>query len=87
MGKILFWVSIFIGSLVVTRVLARAAAGRQPSVGRAAPRKPEPNRLGSEQMVRCDHCGIHLPVSEATRTGLNTWCSPEHAKLGAKQRV
>ena len=27
------------------------------------PRRPEPPRL--EPMVRCSHCGVHLPRSEA----------------------
>jgi len=33
-------------------------------------------------MVRCAHCGIHLPRSEALLQGGHTWCSAEHARLG-----
>ncbi|WP_277404946.1 PP0621 family protein, partial [Achromobacter xylosoxidans] len=35
-----------------------------------------------EAMVRCAHCGIHLPRSEALLQGGRTWCSQEHARLG-----
>jgi len=37
-------------------------------------------------MVRCAHCGIHLPRSEALLQGGQTWCSAEHARLGAPRR-
>jgi len=35
-------------------------------------------------MVRCAHCGIHLPRSEAVLQNGLTWCSTEHAALGKK---
>jgi uncharacterized protein len=38
----------------------------------------------SEAMVRCAHCGVHLPRSEASLIEQNTWCTPAHAKLGAR---
>ncbi len=89
MGKALFWVAIFVGSLLVTRLLARKAAQRGLEAGQSgtnspfASRKPAALR-SSEQMVRCEQCGVHLPVSEAIRTGSHIWCSQEHAKLGVK---
>jgi len=36
-------------------------------------------------MVRCAHCGIHLPRSEAVLMNGQTWCSQEHARLGVRQ--
>ena len=44
------------------------------------PRPPGANL--PERMVRCAHCGIHLPRSEALLQGGRTWCSQEHARLG-----
>ena len=87
MGKLVFWVVVILGALVVARILARQAArrqqgGAQPKTrgatgrGRAAPPGP------AESMVRCAHCGIHLPRSEALLLGGETWCSQEHARLG-----
>ncbi len=40
---------------------------------------------GPESMVRCAHCGIYMPRSEAVLSDGKTWCSPEHAKLGIRQ--
>lgn len=36
----------------------------------------------AEQMVRCAHCGIHLPRSEAVLNAGETYCGQEHARLG-----
>ena len=84
MGKILFWVVVILVALVAARIIARnnAAAGSTPK--RAAAKKSPPLQDGSESMVRCEHCGIHLPRSEAVLLGGRTWCSTEHARLGAK---
>jgi uncharacterized protein len=37
-------------------------------------------------MVRCAHCGIHLPRSEAVLLNGHTWCSTEHSKLGPARK-
>ncbi|HKJ76077.1 MAG TPA: PP0621 family protein [Gammaproteobacteria bacterium] len=29
-------------------------------------------------MVRCDHCGVHVPQQEAVRSGDRSYCSREH---------
>ncbi len=31
-----------------------------------------------EDMVRCAHCGVHLPVSESVRDGDAYYCSAAH---------
>lgn len=88
MGKILFWIIVILVALVAARVITRNNARNQedqePSVAKdkAAPLQGNP-----ESMVRCEHCGIHLPRSEALLSGGRTWCSQEHAKLGDKTRV
>ncbi|AOB29706.1 hypothetical protein AKI39_01935 [Bordetella sp. H567] len=86
MGKLLFWIIAVLVALTIARIVARAKArngqaanATQKPRGRAAPR-PVP----AEQMVRCAHCGIHLPRSEAALIGGRTWCSQEHARLGEK---
>ena len=85
MGKALFWVTIFIVVIFVTRLLAiQAAKKRRPPP--QAPSKENSVSSGSEEMVRCAHCGVHLPRSEASLLGQNTWCSPAHAKLGERDR-
>ncbi|MBE0494176.1 MAG: hypothetical protein IBX48_07520 [Thiomicrospira sp.] len=40
--------------------------------------------LDSQLMVRCAHCGVHLPQSEAYFDGTHTYCSEGHLKSGPK---
>lgn len=85
MGKFIFWVVVILGGLFAARLLARQAAKQdQPRVPPAAPAK---NKAAAtpEAMVRCAHCGIHMPRSEALLVNGQTWCSKEHAKLGMRQ--
>lgn len=88
MGKLLFWIVVGLVALTVARILARSAASK-PADNAARDRVQQPRRgapankqAPAEQMVRCAHCGIHLPRSEALLTGGKTWCSQDHARLG-----
>ncbi|MBO1259949.1 hypothetical protein J3Q28_14765 [Bordetella holmesii] len=72
MGKILFW---FIAILVILTGWRMLNARNSR---RAAPPVAKP----PETMVRCAHCGIHIPRSEAVLQNGQTWCSVEHARLG-----
>ncbi|NYT80637.1 hypothetical protein H0A70_03880 [Alcaligenaceae bacterium] len=82
MGKVLFWIVLILAALMVARVLARHNERSRVDGNRSD--TPRPNAK-PESMVRCEHCGIHLPRSEATLIEGRTWCSQEHARLGAKQ--
>jgi uncharacterized protein len=35
-----------------------------------------------EDMVKCAHCSVNLPRSEAIYSGGEFYCTPEHKKLG-----
>ncbi|CAB5511148.1 hypothetical protein LMG26857_00433 [Achromobacter anxifer] len=83
MGKLLFWIVLIILVLFVARLAGRMAASKQDGAqaakkAKAGARQPPP----LESMVRCAHCGIHLPRSEALLQNGQTWCSAEHARLG-----
>lgn len=89
--KFVFWIIVIVAALLVIRVLAAKSAARDrpgaPPGGahpRAAGKQTTPVGA-SEPMVRCAHCGIHLPRSEALLQGGQTWCGSEHARLGARQ--
>lgn len=83
MGKILLWVVVIVGGLLLTRILSHHNA--KPQKRRAPKRvKPQAKIQDAEPMVRCAHCQIHLPRSEALLSGGKTWCCNEHAKLGTK---
>ena len=85
MGKVLLWVVLIVGALLLTRILARhhENSQRRPPLKKAK-QKPAPQIQDPEPMVRCAHCSIHLPRSEAVLSGGKTWCSLEHAKLGPR---
>lgn len=82
MGKILFWLVIILGALFVARLVASKKLGQraepplQPAKGKQA--------AAHENMVRCAHCHIYLPRSEALLAQGETWCCEEHAKQGRK---
>ena len=56
---------------LVRRALARTQDG--------APRPPAPQQ---GDLVKCAHCGTHLPLAEARPVGDRVYCSDEHARLG-----
>lgn len=89
MGKFLFWAIVIIAALMAARLIARHQEnGRVRGEGQGHPPTGD-GRSGTtreaEAMVRCEHCGIHLPRSEAVLIGGHTWCSQEHARLGHRQ--
>ncbi|MFM7011517.1 MAG: PP0621 family protein [Betaproteobacteria bacterium] len=83
MGKALFWVVAFLGGLLATRVLAQVAAKKM--YNDSLPKQGGTQRtVEAEAMVRCAHCGVHLPESEAINKAGVSFCSQAHASLGAK---
>ncbi|HEU0231377.1 MAG TPA: PP0621 family protein [Burkholderiaceae bacterium] len=87
MEKLFSWVVLIVVGLVIARILSRQNAARQHMAthARQAPRRGAPPVAAPEAMVRCAHCGIHLPRSEAVLIQGKTWCCEEHAKLGLRQ--
>ena len=46
---------------------------------------PESRQLPAEQnMVRCTHCGVHLPEMDAVKDNQKTYCCEAH-KLAARK--
>ena len=76
------------GRLVVLVVLAVLAvwlirrallgAARTPQQGAAPPAESK----AQGDLVKCAHCGTHLPLAEARALGDRLYCSDEHARLG-----
>jgi uncharacterized protein len=70
---------------VIALVLwAMRRASLPPPPAPPPPRPPEPPQL--EAMVRCSHCGLHLPSSEAV-LGLDgqPYCCPMHRAAGPRK--
>lgn len=86
MGKLLFWIVLIILVLFVARIAGRMAAQRQADAQGGQKKKGAQPPPSLESMVRCAHCGIHLPRSEALLQNGQTWCSADHARLGPAKR-
>ncbi len=87
---LVLFVARIAGRMAAARQAPPPSAKPRPPAGQPAPGAPQPGAPqpgtpqpgAPEAMVRCAHCGIHLPRSEALLQGGHTWCSPEHARLG-----
>lgn len=75
MGKLL----VLIGLGLVIYLLLK---NYQRSLNRPDPAPP--SARGPEDMVKCAHCGVNLPRSEAIFSRGEFFCTPEHQRLGRK---
>jgi uncharacterized protein len=73
LAKFLLLIAVFIVAYVVIRNGAqRRGAGQNQSPP------------GTEDMVRCKVCGIHLPRSESLTSEGEIFCSEEHQRIAKK---
>ena len=61
-----------IGALAVIALIAKKMMTPKPRVEK----KPSPKPL--KDMVRCEACGLHLPIDESVKKGELYFCSTEH---------
>jgi uncharacterized protein len=71
MGQLLRIIIILIGVWLVLAIIKRALASR---------RKSRADQASIPKMVACEHCGTHVPESEAIRDDGRHYCSEEHQK-------
>ena len=77
MGKLLFWVvvlAIGFGAYRLYQVMERKSA-------QARRERPDPE-APRELIMRCEHCGVHVPASEAITDGDRVYCSEAHRQAG-----
>jgi len=74
MGRILFFVFLGVGLYVAFRIW-------RSSQRRGATGPPEGASTAGEAMVRCGHCGLNVPRSEALADGDHWYCSEDHRRL------
>jgi uncharacterized protein len=71
MLRMLVIVALVVLAVWLVRRALRAPRGRSP--------------LAKEgELVRCAHCGLHLPRAEAREAAGALYCSDEHARLGRR---
>lgn len=71
MAKILFLAIAVAVAWWLLRGRLRASADRDRQPGGTAP---------AEHMVRCAHCGVHLPRGESIASGERFFCSSQHER-------
>lgn len=74
MGRILFFLLLGVAAYVAFRVW-RTGPRRDTAAG-------NPAKDASESMVRCAHCNLNLPRSEALAESGRWYCSEAHRQLG-----
>ncbi len=62
-----------LGLLIIAAVI-------YPLYRRKTARKPTSPRLKSTETVRCHHCGVYVPASEALHAGKYDYCCEEHRR-------
>ncbi len=70
MGKLIFLLLLIVVAWALFKHVAKPRGGAQQRPS-AAP----------EDMVRCVHCGVHLPRSESLTSGGKFFCSEDHLRL------
>ncbi len=70
MLRLLFWIALIATAYWLWRRF------QQPSSRTETAAEPE-----TTPMVRCAHCGVHLPKDSALAAGEQWYCSPEHQRL------
>ncbi len=46
--------------------------------------RPDPRRPETKKMVRCAHCGLHIPEQEALTEGNRYYCSRKHLDVAKR---
>ena len=70
MGKLIFIVLCIVFAWWVLSIYRKSLTRKEP-----------PTAAAPEDMVRCAHCGVHLPRSESHSGSGEFFCSEEHLRL------
>jgi hypothetical protein len=72
--KLLMWLAFF--GLVIAAAFLKISSSRKRSSQQQTQRQFDDT--GAELMVRCFHCGIYIPSSEAMYRDDRVYCCEEH---------
>lgn len=68
---------LFLAIVLLVVWLWRSGRRSEQRSDQAAPPAPP----GPQEMVRCAHCGVHLPHGDAIVGRIGLYCSSEHRQL------
>lgn len=74
MGRLIL---LALALVILVWLVRRALAARRPGT--------PPRGANDGELVRCAHCGVHLPRGEARLLDGRDYCSDEHARLGPRR--
>ena len=69
------------GKLIFLVLVVALAWWILKSYRKSLPLDAPPRAAAPEDMVRCAHCGVHLPRSECHVSDEKSYCSEEHLRL------
>jgi uncharacterized protein len=75
LGRLLFFALIVVFFVWVIRSYRRAIKKQREEAHKTS------SSIEGEDMVRCVHCGVHLPRSESIVSEGKSFCSDEHRRL------
>lgn len=75
MSRLIFLIAIVVAIYLLVRSYGKNASEQNKSEAKNA----------AEDMVRCAHCGVHLPKSESMLVGGNFFCSAAHRDAYSKK--
>jgi len=52
--------------------------------GRSKPKRGKAPEGQAQSMIECDHCGVHLPRSDAVLDRTGSYCSEAHKLAGPR---
>ncbi|MRJ22096.1 hypothetical protein FRT60_17430 [Pseudomonas haemolytica] len=73
MLRLLFWIAVIAAAVWFWRKFKNPAA-----------RQPRPAEPDATPMVRCAHCGVHLPQDRALSSSQAWYCTQAHLEQGPK---
>ena len=80
MGRLLVLILLIVVAVwLVRRALHRIQQKESAQGSNPASKVPD-------ELVRCAHCGVHLPRAEARQAAGRAYCTEEHARLGPGRR-
>lgn len=92
MNKLLFWAIVIGVGLLLWKMFSAKARGdgrdgrSGDGPGASAGGKRPGKRASAELMLECEHCGVHVPASEAVQLEGHAFCSKAHRDAFHKGR-
>jgi uncharacterized protein len=71
MVRLLFWIALIAAAVWLWRKFKRPVSMQQ-----------RPSEPGATPMVRCAHCGVHLPQDRALSSRQDWYCTQAHLEQG-----